>query len=164
MKSVCSFTPVILCGGSGTRLWPLSRMTYPKQFLSLYGSGTLFQQSIIRAQSLKNVDMQQHSILVITNEAHRFLVLDQLRELDLKTNTSILLEPEGKNTAPALTFAALEALQKDPETILVVTPADHIVEDREAFEIAIHQAIQEANLGSIVTLGILPTSADTGYG
>ena len=164
MKSLCSYTPVILCGGSGTRLWPLSRMTYPKQFLSLYGSGTLFQQSIIRAQSLKNLDMHQHSTLIVTNEAHRFLVLDQLRELNLKTNSSMLLEPEGKNTAPALTFAALEALQKDPETILVVTPADHIVEDHEAFENAMHQAIQEANLGSIVTLGILPKSADTGYG
>jgi mannose-1-phosphate guanylyltransferase/mannose-6-phosphate isomerase len=126
-------TPVILCGGSGTRLWPLSRQHYPKQFLKLVGIHTLFQQSISRAIALENDDIQIEEILIVTNENHRFLVLEQLDELKLKTPVRILLEPEPKNTAPALTLAALAAQDTNPDSVLVVTPADHYVKDLNQF-------------------------------
>lgn len=159
-----AITPVVLCGGSGTRLWPLSRITHPKQFLSLYGHETLFQQAVNRLESLRSKEIQCHSSLIVTNDVHRFLVLDQLRELNLDIDAKILLEPEGRNTAPALTLAALEAVAEDEHTILVVTPSDHVIEDFEAFQHAMLHAIHEAHLGSIVTLGIKPHSPDTGYG
>ena len=125
-------TPVILCGGSGTRLWPLSRQHYPKQFLKLVGDTTLFQQSIARAVALKSNDFQIEEILIVTNENHRFLVLEQLDELKFKIPTRILLEPEPKNTAPALTLAALAAQDTNPDSLLVVTPADHYVKNLES--------------------------------
>jgi mannose-1-phosphate guanylyltransferase/mannose-6-phosphate isomerase len=159
-----AITPIILCGGSGTRLWPLSRITHPKQFLSLYGHETLFQQAVNRLESLSSKDMVCHTSLIVTNDVHRFLVLDQLRELTLNVEAKILLEPEGRNTAPALTLAALEAVESDENTILVVTPSDHVIEDFEAFQNAMIYAIREAHLGAIVTLGIKPHSPDTGYG
>lgn len=159
-----SITPVILCGGSGSRLWPLSRMTHPKQFLSLHGPDTLFQEAVGRFNLLQSKDSELKPSVIVTNEAHRFLVLDQLREIDLKIDAQILLEPEGRNTAPALTLAALEAIKIDPETILVVTPSDHVIKDTDAFELAMSHAVREAELGSIVTLGIKPTGPDTGYG
>ena len=108
-------TPVILCGGSGTRLWPLSRAAFPKQFLVLSGKTTLFQQAVERLQALKNLSIAVNDTLIVTNEEHRFLVLDQLRELkDVKAQ--LLLEPTGRNTAPALTLAALQAVEskEDP--------------------------------------------------
>ena len=157
-------TPVILCGGSGTRLWPLSRQHYPKQFLKLVGDTTLFQQSIGRAIALQNKDIQIEEILIVTNENHRFLVLEQLDELKLKTPVRILLEPEPKNTAPALTLAALRAQDTNPDSILVVTPADHYVKDLNQFTLVMHAAIKAAAENTIVTLGINPTRPDTGFG
>ena len=157
-------TPVILCGGSGTRLWPLSRQHYPKQFLKLVGDATLFQQSVSRAIALQNDDIQIEEILIITNENHRFLVLEQLDELKLKTPVRILLEPEPKNTAPALTLAALAAQDVNPDSILVVTPADHYVKDLNQFTLAMREAINAAQVKTIVTLGINPSRPYTGFG
>ena len=157
-------TPVILCGGSGTRLWPLSRQHYPKQFLKLVGDNTLFQQSISRAIALENDDIQIEEILIVTNENHRFLVLEQLDELKIKVPTRILLEPEPKNTAPALTLAALAAQDTNPDSVLVVTPADHYVKDLHQFTLVMHEAIKAVQGKTIVTLGINPTRPDTGFG
>ena len=157
-------TPVILCGGSGTRLWPLSRQHYPKQYLKLVGDTTLFQQSVSRAITLVNDDIQIEEILIVTNENHRFLVLEQLDELKLKTPVRILLESEPKNTAPALTLAALAAQDTNPDSVLVATPADHYVKDLNQFTQAIHGAINAAQGKTIVTLGINPTRPDTGFG
>ena len=157
-------TPVILCGGSGTRLWPLSRQNYPKQFLKLVGDSTLFQQSVSRAIALENYDIQIEEILIVTNENHRFLVLEQLYELKLKVPTRILLEPEPKNTAPALTLAALAAQDSNPDSVLVVTPADHYVKDLHQFTLSMHEAIRAVEDKTIVTLGINPTRPDTGFG
>ena len=157
-------TPVILCGGSGTRLWPLSRQHYPKQFLKLVGDSTLFQQSINRAIALENDDIQIEEILIVTNENHRFLVLEQLNELKLKVPTRILLEPEPKNTAPALTLAALAAHEFNPDSVLVVTPADQYVKELNQFIDAMHEAIKVTQKKTIVTLGINPTRPDTGFG
>ena len=157
-------TPVILCGGSGTRLWPLSRQHNPKQFLKLVGDTTLFQQSISRAISLENDDIQIEEILIVTNENQRFLVLEQLEELKLNVSIRILLEPEPKNTAPALTLSALAAQDTNPDSILVVTPADHYVKDLNQFTQAMQAAIKAIQGKIIVTLGINPTRPDTGFG
>jgi len=157
-------TPVILCGGSGTRLWPLSRQHYPKQFLKLVGDTSLFQQSISRAIALQNNAIQIEEILIVTNENHRFLVLEQLKELKINIPTRILLEPEPKNTAPALTLAALAAQDVNPDSILVVTPADHYVKNLQQFIEVMHGAIRAAENKTIVTLGINPTRPDTGFG
>jgi len=157
-------TPVILCGGSGTRLWPLSRQHYPKQFLKLVGDTTLFQQSVSRAIAIQNNDIQIDEILILTNENHRFLVLEQLDELKLKTPVRILLEPKPKNTAPALTLAALAAQDTNPDSVLVVTPADHYVKDLNQFTLVMHEAIKAVQGKTIVTLGINPTRPDTGFG
>ena len=157
-------TPVILCGGSGTRLWPLSRQHYPKQFLKLVGDTTLFQQSISRAVALENNSIQIEEILIVTNENHRFLVLEQLNELKLKIPTRILLEPEPRNTAPALTLAALAIQDTNPDSVLVATPADHYVKDLESFIDAMHRAIKAVGDQTLVTLGIKPTRPDTGFG
>ena len=157
-------TPVILCGGSGTRLWPLSRQHYPKQFLKLVGDTTLFQQSVSRAIALQNDDIQIEEVLIVTNENHRFLVLEQLDELKINVPTRILLEPEPKNTAPALTLAALAAQDANPDSVLVVTPADHYVKNLNQFTLAMREAINAAADKTIVTLGINPTRPDTGFG
>jgi mannose-1-phosphate guanylyltransferase / mannose-6-phosphate isomerase len=157
-------TPIILCGGSGTRLWPLSRQHYPKQFLKLDGDTTLFQQSVSRAIALENKKIQIEEILIVTNESHRFLVLEQLDELKLNVPTRILLESEPKNTAPALTLATLAAIEKNSESILVVTPADHFVKDYSSFILAMHAAIHATKNKTIVTLGIQPSRPDTGFG
>ena len=157
-------TPVILCGGSGSRLWPLSRQHYPKQFFKLVGDTTLFQQSISRAIALENNDILIEEILIVTNENHRFLALEQLDELKLNVPKRILLEPEPKNTAPALTLAALAAEDTNPDSVLVVTPADHYVKDLNQFTQAMHEAIKAAQDKTIVTLGITPTRPDTGFG
>ena len=156
-------TPVILCGGSGARLWPLSRTAFPKQFLVLSGKTTLFQQSVERLQSLRNPPIKLNDTLVVTNEEHRFLVLDQLREMK-EVKAQLLLEPVGRNTAPALTLAALQAIDQGEDPILVVTPADQTVKDQAAFTRSLHDAIEVASKGSIVVLGIKPTKPDTGFG
>jgi mannose-1-phosphate guanylyltransferase / mannose-6-phosphate isomerase len=156
-------TPVILCGGSGTRLWPLSRTAFPKQFLVLSGKNTLFQQAIQRLQSLKNASITLNDTLIVTNEEHRFLVLDQLREIK-EVKAKLLLEPIGRNTAPALTLAALQATDNSEDPILVVTPADQTVHDQANFTKSLHHAIEVASKGSVVVLGITPTKPDTGFG
>jgi mannose-1-phosphate guanylyltransferase/mannose-6-phosphate isomerase len=162
-NSVHHITPVILCGGSGTRLWPLSRTAFPKQFLVLSGKTTLFQQAVERLQALKNASTIFNDTLIVTNEEHRFLVLDQLREMK-EVKAQLLLEPIGRNTAPALTLAALQATEKRKDPILVVTPADQTVQDQVNFTKSLHHAIEVASNGSVVVLGIKPTKPDTGFG
>ena len=158
-----SVTPVILCGGSGTRLWPLSRTGFPKQFLVLSGKTSLFQQAVSRVNRLGSPDISINETLIVTNEEHRFLVLDQLRELP-ELKASLLLEPAGRNTAPALTLAALQATQNGVDPILVVTPADQTVQDSQAFTLALQNSIRAAASGAIVILGISPNRPETGFG
>jgi mannose-1-phosphate guanylyltransferase/mannose-6-phosphate isomerase len=155
--------PVILCGGSGTRLWPLSRAGFPKQFLVLSGTTSLFQQAVERVNNLGAEDITVGNTLVVTNEEHRFLSLEQLRELP-HVNATLLLEPAGRNTAPALTLAALQAAEGGQDPILVVTPADQTVQNPAAFERALQQSIRAAAEGGIVILGITPDKPETGYG
>jgi mannose-1-phosphate guanylyltransferase/mannose-6-phosphate isomerase len=155
--------PVILCGGSGTRLWPLSRAGFPKQFLVLSGTTSLFQQAVERVNQLGATDIAVGNTLVVTNEEHRFLSLEQLRELK-GVNATLLLEPTGRNTAPALTLAALQATEGGQDPILVVTPADQTAQNAAAFQKALQQSIRAAANGGIVILGITPNKPETGYG
>jgi mannose-1-phosphate guanylyltransferase/mannose-6-phosphate isomerase len=155
--------PVILCGGSGTRLWPLSRSGFPKQFLCLTGDKSLFQQATLRLASLGNADIQVASPFIVTGEDHRFLASEQLREIGVELS-SALLEPVGRNTAPALTLAALAATESGADPVLVVTPADQTVVDANAFTTAMQQAVAEAANGTIVILGVTPDKPETGYG
>jgi mannose-1-phosphate guanylyltransferase / mannose-6-phosphate isomerase len=155
--------PVIMAGGSGTRLWPLSRAQHPKQFLVLQGNRSLFQQAAQRLASLVGDDIIVAPPCIVGNEEHRFLVLDQLRELPLPPAT-VLLEPTGRNTAPAMTLAALQAQQGGADPVLVVTAADHAYTDEAAFTLALQRAVRAAAGGAIVTLGIVPTGPETGFG
>lgn len=154
---------MILCGGSGTRLWPLSRAGYPKQFLVLSGTTSLFQQAVIRVNALGLPDIALGETLVVTGEEHRFLALDQLRELK-NVSATLLLEPAPRNTSPALTLAALRATEGGCDPILVVTPADQTVKDSDAFTDALQRSIRAAAGGAIVILGIKPDHPETGYG
>ncbi len=163
INSKISVTPVILCGGSGMRLWPLSRAGFPKQFLTLSENSSLFQQAIERVNAITSNDILVNETLIVTGEEHRFIALEQLREMPLMP-AKLLLEPEGKNTAPALTFAALQAMSDHKDPILVVTPADQTVKDSKVFIDAIVRGIRVANSGAIVILGIKPTSPETGFG
>lgn len=156
-------TPVILCGGSGTRLWPLSRKGFPKQFLVLSGKTSLFQQAVERVNGIASNDISVGETFVVTGEEHRFIALEQLREIP-SVSAKLLLEPEGKNTAPALTLAALQALRNGDDPILVVTPADQTVQNTEAFIGAIQSAVKVADSGVIAILGIKPTGPETGFG
>jgi len=156
-------TPVILCGGSGTRLWPLSRTGFPKQFLCLTGTDSLFQQAAQRLAGLGNNTINVASPLIVTGEDHRFLAAEQLRETGIPLGAA-LLEPVGRNTAPALTLAALAAAQNGADPVLVVTPADQTVVDSAAFTVATQKAIEQASQGSIVILGVTPNRPETGYG
>ena len=162
--------PVILCGGSGTRLWPLSRSGFPKQFLVLSGDGSnhsLFQQAIKRIQAVAAQETTIGNTLIVTNEEHRFLALDQIRELKnngQKLDATLLLEPSGRNTAPALTLAALCAQEEGDDPILVVTPADQTIGNLTAFTVALEMGIEIAKEGAIAILGITPTEPATGYG
>ena len=156
--------PVVMAGGSGTRLWPLSRSGYPKQFLVLDGSNrSLLQQATQRLCGLAADDIAVARPLIVGNEEHRFLVLDQLREIKLEP-AAVLLEPAGRNTAPALTLAALQALEAGADPVLVVTPADQTVQDEAAFRQALQTAARQAAAGGIVILGIRPDRPETGYG
>jgi mannose-1-phosphate guanylyltransferase / mannose-6-phosphate isomerase len=172
MKTSNVVIPVILCGGSGTRLWPLSRSGFPKQFLVLSGddsSHSLFQQAIERSNTIVQTGNPNNLVLgktlVVTNEDHRFLALDQLRELKAISST-LLLEPVGRNTAPALSLAALYAqdLEADQDPILVITPADQTIKNTAAFTKALQASVQVAQTGAIAILGITPTAPETGYG
>ena len=166
-------TPVILCGGSGTRLWPLSRAGFPKQFLVLSGEGSnqsLFQQAITRINAIGNEHITLGETVIVTNEEHRFLALDQLRELKA-IHARLLLEPVGRNTAPALSLAALQVLDDgadDLDPILVITPADQTVQNQAAFVKALQDCVavvaEDKNKETIAILGITPTAPETGYG
>ena len=168
--SKIDINPIVLCGGSGTRLWPLSRASFPKQFLVLSGDDSgksLFQQAIERINSIGDSELQISQTLVVTNEDHRFLVLDQLRELP-NIHAALLLEPSGRNTAPALTLAALQAMTEKSDPILVITPADQTVKDSAAFTKALQESVKtvasDGDKKTIVILGITPTAPETGYG
>ena len=163
MDKVINITPVILCGGSGARLWPLSRSSFPKQFITLTDSESLFQKAINRIKKIKGPDYNINDPLVVTNEEHRFIALEQLNELN-HISAKLLLEPVGKNTAPALTMAAMQALKDQEDSILVVTPADQIIRDSNAFSEALKKSISTATNNNLVTLGLFPDKAETGYG
>ncbi len=154
--------PILLCGGSGTRLWPLSRKSYPKQFVPLMGEETLFQASA------KRLTDQGHGVgftapMVLTNSDFRFIVTEQLQAIGIDPG-AILIEPEGRNTAPAVLAAALNAQAQDPEAILLVAPSDHVVPDVAAFHAALNQGLQAVAEGQLVTFGITPTHPETAYG
>jgi mannose-1-phosphate guanylyltransferase/mannose-6-phosphate isomerase len=155
-------TPVVLCGGSGTRLWPLSRSGFPKQFLVLSGTNSLFQQAVRRVQAT-GAEVALGATMVVTNEEHRFLALNQLRELP-DVQVTLLLEPVARNTAPALTLAALQATENGGDPILIVTPADQMVLDDVAYAAALQTALSDAADGAIVILGVTPDRPETGYG
>ncbi|PIA74449.1 mannose-1-phosphate guanylyltransferase/mannose-6-phosphate isomerase [Ectopseudomonas toyotomiensis] len=163
MTSTNPIQPVVLCGGSGTRLWPLSRSGFPKQFLCLVGNDSLFQQSIKRLLGGSESNDAPSSPYIVCNEEHRFLAQEQLRELGVD-NATFLLEPVGRNTAPALTLAALAARESGADPVLVVTPADQAITDDEAFRVAMYRAVESAVEGNIVILGITPDRPETGYG
>lgn len=158
-----SIRPVILCGGSGTRLWPLSRAGFPKQFLCLTGNESLFQQAAKRLIDLSTEQTAVAAPYIVTNEEHRFLTLEQLREANIELG-AVLLEPVGRNTAPALTLAALAAVENGDDPVLVVTPSDQTITDPAAFNHAMQRAILQAAEGKIVILGIAPDRAETGFG
>jgi len=151
--------PVILAGGSGTRLWPLSRQLYPKQFLNFGDGNTLFQETLLR---LTKMGLVQPPI-VICNEEHRFIVAEQLQLIDISANT-ILLEPVARNTAPALAVSALKAIKDDSNAILLVLPADHFIGNLKAFQEAIQEGTEFAARNQLVTFGIIPVTPETGYG
>jgi len=152
--------PVILSGGAGTRLWPLSRELYPKQLLALLGPRTMLQQTALRVAGLDAA-----APVVVCNEAHRFLVAEQLRALKVKPR-AIVLEPFGRNTAPAIALAALAARRDtgDVDPLLLVLPADHVIRDTAAFQQAVRTALPAAEQGQLVTFGIVPGTPETGYG
>lgn len=153
------YAPVILTGGAGSRLWPVSREYYPKPLLPMFGDATLLQETLRRLDGLPD----EAEPLLICNEEHRFLVAEQVQSLG-KTPEAIILEPQGRNTAPALTVAALALAEHDPATLMVVMPADHVIPDRQAFQAAVIQGSQPARQGELVTFGIVADRPETGYG
>jgi mannose-1-phosphate guanylyltransferase/mannose-6-phosphate isomerase len=161
--------PVILSGGSGTRLWPLSREYYPKQLLALVGDDTLLQQTATRLDGLSgNAEDRSHCLdvaapMLVCNRVHRYLVAEQLRKIDVDP-AAIILEPVGRNTAPALTVAALEALDQGQDPVLLVMPADHVIGDIGAFHHAVAIGTELADNGRLVTFGVVPNRAHTGFG
>jgi mannose-1-phosphate guanylyltransferase/mannose-6-phosphate isomerase len=155
--------PVILCGGSGTRLWPLSREQYPKQLLVLNGDKTLLQATARRVDKSLTIAGRVLPPIVVANEDYRFITAEQLRQTGVVPAT-IVLEPAGRNTAPALTLAALIALQAGDDPVMLVMPADHIISDSRAFCAAVTQGFSYAEAGQLVTFGIKPTHPETGYG
>ena len=151
--------PVILSGGSGVRLWPMSRKQYPKQYLPLVGDNTMLQETILRLSGLDNLT----DPIIICNVDHRFLVAEQCQQIDI-TNPTILLESIGRKTAPAIAAAAIQSLKQTDDAILLVLSADHVIQDVDAFHKAINIASQQAQSGKLATFGIVPTDANTGYG
>ena len=151
-------TPVILCGGSGTRLWPLSRKSYPKQFVPMIGDGSLFQQSARRFSGPEFA-----APVVVTNSDFRFIVTQQLGEVGIDPGP-VLIEPEGRNTAPALLAAALALADTDPEAMILAAPSDHYIKDADAFRASVQAGRGAAEAGRIVTFGIVPDRPETGYG
>ncbi len=160
---VTPIQPVVMAGGSGTRLWPLSRGQFPKQFLTLSGDRSLLQQAVERLLAVASDELRAGVPTIVGNDAHRFLIVEQLRPLGLQ-GAPLLLEPVGRNTAPALTLAALHALAGGQDPVLVVTPADQTVTDAPACTRALREAVRLAAAGNVVILGITPTGPETGYG
>ncbi|WED20626.1 mannose-1-phosphate guanylyltransferase/mannose-6-phosphate isomerase [Vibrio sp. JC009] len=150
--------PVIMAGGSGTRLWPLSRTHFPKQFLSLASENTMLQDTVSRLAGLEH-----KAPLFICNDEHRFIVAEQLRKAEFK-HSGIILEPVGRNTAPAVALAALQAVQNGDDPLLLVLAADHVIKNEAAFVASVEAAVPEARKGNLVTFGIVPTAPETGYG
>ncbi|MFL0809489.1 MAG: mannose-1-phosphate guanylyltransferase/mannose-6-phosphate isomerase [Agarilytica sp.] len=155
-KSASTVVPVILSGGSGSRLWPKSRKAFPKQLHKLYGDHTMLQHTYNRVSHLE-------APIVVCNAAQRFMVADQLSEV-CWIDPHIILEPVGRNTAPAIAVAALQALKQSEKAILVVLPADHQIKDKNAFQFALDEAVEKASEGKLVAFGIVPTQPETGYG
>ncbi|SEK26833.1 mannose-1-phosphate guanylyltransferase/mannose-6-phosphate isomerase [Nitrosovibrio tenuis] len=155
-----SLIPVVLSGGSGTRLWPLSREKYPKQLLPLIGEDSLLQTTVRRMKGFPGIKVD--APLIVCNEEYRFIIAEQLRLMEIKG--SILLEPAGRNTAPALTLAAMAAVREGDDPILLVMPADHVIMDITSFQSAVQQGVPLAAEGAVITFGITPDSAETGYG
>jgi mannose-1-phosphate guanylyltransferase/mannose-6-phosphate isomerase len=154
-------TPVLLAGGSGSRLWPLSRKSYPKQFSKIIGTNSLFQQSGLRLLSSKKISFGSH--LTVTNNDYRFIVQKQLRDLEI-TPGPIIIEPSSKNTGPAILAACLYSNEHNLDEIMLVAPSDHVISNNEAFHDALKAGLPYVNDGNIVTLGITPTRPETGYG
>lgn len=158
--------PVLLCGGSGTRLWPLSRKSYPKQFVPLVGEQTLFQDTAARfadKQASASSGLGFHRPLILTNADFRFIVTEQLSKLQIDP-LAVMIEPVGRNTAPSVLAAALYLTQSDPEALILVAPADHVLPDRAAFHAAVAEGAKAADGGQLVTFGITPDRPETGYG
>ena len=153
-----SICPVILCGGSGTRLWPVSRAAFPKQFVNLHGEGSLFQQAALRLSGAGFADP-----LIVTSEPFRFTAQEQLQDIG-KQHSVLMLEPEGRNTAPAILAACLWSLHRNPDAVLLVAPSDHVVPDPAEFREAVADALPSVASGQIVTFGIRPDRPETGYG
>ena len=154
--------PVILSGGSGTRLWPLSREHYPKQMIAFVEDDSLFQATVRRLSSAAGLEVSARP-LVVCNEAHRFLIAEQMRGMGV-TPEALILEPSGRNTAPALTLAALHMQAVGGDAVMLVMPADHVIGDKPAFLAAVRQAAVLAGDGAVVTFGIVPNKPETGYG
>ena len=152
--------PVILAGGSGTRLWPLSRKLYPKQLIDIYNENTMLQNTLLRLEGLENFD---HHPIVVCNQDHRFMTAEQLREINIVPK-AIILEPMGKNTAPAIAIAALTAMKKSEDPVLLILPADHVIEQVSKFHTVILSGFEYAKQGNLITFGIIPDSPETGYG
>ena len=150
--------PVILAGGSGTRLWPLSRELYPKQLLPLVNERSMLQNTVARLADISALSAP----LVVCTEHHRFMVAEQLREM--KVDATILIEPVGRDTAPAVAVAALEAIDQGADPVLLVLPADHVIGNQEAFRKAVEAGVEQASTGTMITFGIVPCRSETGYG
>lgn len=150
--------PVIMAGGSGSRLWPLSRSLYPKQFISLASDKSMLQETITRLSGLEH-----QAPLLICNQEHRFIVAEQLRQQRIK-HGGIVLEPVGRNTSPAIALAALHAIKQGDDPLLLVLAADHVIQNQAAFTQAVKNAVKPAEQGMLVTFGIVPTAPETGYG
>lgn len=155
-------TPVILCGGSGTRLWPLSRKSYPKQFVPLVGDQTLFQASAKRLSGTHGA-LKFSPPMVLTGSDFRFIVTEQLSAIGIDPG-AILIEPDARNTGPAILAAAIHLSNEDPDALMLVAPSDHVVPDAAAFHAAVEKGLVAVEAGKLVTFGIKPTHAETGYG
>ncbi|MCY1493294.1 Alginate biosynthesis protein AlgA [compost metagenome] len=159
MKEPAVIIPVVLCGGSGTRLWPLSRECYPKQFLKLLGDRSLLQDTLLRVQEIPGIGAP----LLVTSHAHRFMVAEQAREIGI-SDGEFMLEPHARNTAPAAAAAALHALAAGQDPLMLVLPSDHLIRDASAFANIVTHGVAAAQAGALVTFGIAPTTPATGYG